>query len=282
MRRTSVIHFLAFRWGLALLSIQSFVVSDIEAQFRYLTIYANGDVWLLVTDPEGRRLGYDPRSNQHFEEIPRGNVGAAGIDIVTDKGGEADSSQVNPVEAMIPEPLDGDYVIRAFGNSLRFFDMSIMAEHSTDPITNIANGGIIDSGQTATFVFTYDFNDRSKSRIRRVIVMSTLRQDLDNCFKLKLLGNKPLYTNWSHRVDKFEKELSEGDSLKARHELEKFEREIKRVREQTIKREERKQKLPPRFITADAFQILREDVQALLNQLPLKKKGEKDDDEEDR
>ena len=63
------------------------------SQHRALDIYANGYLNMLIIDPQGRRLGYDATTGQYVSEIPGGSTGAAGIDIVTEEGGEADSSQ---------------------------------------------------------------------------------------------------------------------------------------------------------------------------------------------
>ncbi|HXG37139.1 MAG TPA: hypothetical protein VNL36_00065 [Bacteroidota bacterium] len=248
----SVIRFLVFRWGVALLIIQSLLLSSIQAQFRYLTIYANGDVRLLVIDPQGRRLGYDPSSNQYFEEIPRGNIGAAGIDIVTEEGGEADPSQVNPIEAMIGDATDGNYAITVFGQSLRFYYLSIRARHVSKPITNTGSWGIIDSGQTATFVFTYDFNDRTKSSIRREVTPGILLQDLDNCFKLGLIKNQGLYTSLKQKADNATSQHEKGQDRSAVNLLQAF---LNEVKAQTGK-----------GVDNDAAAILTEDAQALIQQ----------------
>jgi hypothetical protein len=52
---------------------------------------------------------------------------------------------------------------------------------------------------------------------------SSLRQDLDNCFKLKRLGDEEFYNSLVQLLDNFNSDLAQQDSVKARQELEQFE-----------------------------------------------------------
>jgi len=247
---------------------------QLAAQFRSIMIYANGDVKMLVVDPSGRRLGYDFRERKYYEEIPGGNIGAAGIDIVTKQGGEKDSSQANPIDALIPEPPDGDYQVILYGKHLGFYDLNVIALHPTKPITNISDGGLIALAETATFRFMYDFNDQSRTVISRLVETSTLRQDLDNSYKLKLLGDKGFHKELSNILDSYEKHLSRRDTLKAVKELEKFQNKIAKEYKEGTKSHDK------RFVTADALQILSYDVQYLIDRLPEKSKHGRDNDKD--
>lgn len=99
---------------------------------------------------------------------------------------------------------------------------------------------------------------------------ATIRQDLSNSFKLKLLGEQGFYKELSNSLDSYEKHLSKKDTLKAVKEVEKFR---DRITEEYNKGTERNDK---RFITADAWKILYDDAQYLvahLIQLPPKPVG---------
>ncbi len=260
--------------------IALFVVCiEIFSQAEYFVIYADGNVRMLIIDGAGRKLGYDPNTKTYFEQIPRSSIGAAGIDIVTDEGGESDESQSNPVEAMIFDVVEGRYQIIVSGKSLSFFSLQFRTEYNNKGKT-FETGGIIDSAQTVSFNFTFTTTSGLVFEVERVISSSTLRQDLAASFKLNLLGDKEFYKDLSKRLEKFERELADKDSSKARHELEKFGKKLEEVRKETIKNEEKKEKEEKKFITADAYQILQEDVNTLLKQLPAKKKGEKDEEDD--
>ncbi|MBI3587147.1 MAG: hypothetical protein HY088_08465 [Ignavibacteriales bacterium] len=243
------------------------------AQFRALDVYADGDIRLLIIDPQGKRLGFDSASNRYYKEIQDASIGAAGVDIVTNEGGKEDSSQSNPIEAMINDAKDGQYQIIVFGAKLQFFSIDVRARHIIKPITNISDGGIVDSGMVFKFRFTYDFNDRGKSILKKEVYVSTLRQDLTASYKLNLLGGQKLFKELNKDLDKVEKELTKKDSAEAREKLEEFWKEIEEVRKETVEEGEKdKDKKKEKFITEDAYKILKEDAQILLATLPQKKK----------
>jgi len=60
---------------------------------------------LLLTDPQGRRTGRNPKVKVEYEEIPRSSYGQ----------GDADA----PMQALdIPEPLDGLYLLQVIGTAI--------------------------------------------------------------------------------------------------------------------------------------------------------------------
>ncbi|MBI3587146.1 MAG: hypothetical protein HY088_08460 [Ignavibacteriales bacterium] len=247
------------------------------AQMRSLDVYANGNVRLLIVDPTGKRLGYDPHTNSYYTEIPNADIGAAGIDIVTGDGGEEDSSQANPIEAMIDRPENGEYNIFVLGTETKFFYINVRARHITKPITNTGGGGIIDSASIIAFRLNYDFNDRSKTTLKKEVSPITLRQDIAASYKLNLLGGQKFFKELNKNLDKVEKELSKKDSVEAREKLVEFWKEIEEVRKEMVEEGEKdKDEKKEKFITEDAYKILKEDVTLLLTKLP-QRKNHKDD-----
>ena len=134
----------------------------------------------------------------------------------------------------------------------------------------------------ATYAVKYYYQNREQTSATKVVASSSLRQDLANCYKLKLLGQRELYADLSRRADKFEKYLSHEDSLKARQELLKLKEKIEDVYKKSEKSVEKKGPVRRDFISEDAYRILDEDIRSLLEQLPEHRKGkgwerEKDD-----
>jgi len=72
-------------------------------------------------------------------------------------------------------------------------------------------------------------------------------------------------------LDNFEKHLTKQDSGNARHELAQFEKKLDHERQETMKHEEKGHSRGNRFISADAYTILKEDISLLLEQLPSKR-----------
>jgi Tol biopolymer transport system component len=76
---------------------------------RSMEISAHSPIHLLVTDPLGRKTGYDPRTDQTFWEIPDAGYG---LETITSPDG-----QVLPESKvfMVADPLDGDYTVEVIG-----------------------------------------------------------------------------------------------------------------------------------------------------------------------
>jgi hypothetical protein len=247
-------------------------------------------VHFIVTDPQGRRTGADPRGTskpwigQEFNEIPDANYSTSGVgdSPIDDEPRDEDLSHEFLYTLRSPEN-DGVYLIECIGLELKKFSLYIDLTSDNPTLMQPFSTrfrDLLDSNQAITYRIEYHGQPEGPIKFDKIVSSSTLRQDLGNSYKLKLLGDKELYKDLSHRLDKFKKDLARKDSSDARDELKKFGEKIEEVRKETVKREQRKQKPPKHFITADAYQILEEDVNALLKQLPMKKKGNKDKDDD--
>jgi len=266
----------------------------------FLHVSTGVQVQFIVTDPSGRRTGEDPRGmpnpmqGKAFREIPGASysVGSVGDSPEKEYKPSREDLQFDFQCRFITPDNDGAYTIQTIGIELGvyslFVDISPRRGSNLKPFRKRMKD-LTDIGQVTEYKFTYSSTYPTPANLAKVVALQTLRQDLDNSYKLKLLGEKELHKDLSHRLDKLEKYLSDKDSSKARHELEKFGEKIEDVRDQTIKTEQKKQKPLKHFITADAYQILQEDVSALLKQLPddkkkkekegkKEKRGDKDDD----
>ncbi len=110
--------------------------------------------------------------------------------------------------------------------------------------------------------------------LQKISTANTFRQDLDNSYKLKLLGDKGFHKELSNILDNYEKHLSKKDTSNAVKELVKFQDRItEEYKEGTKSRDKR-------FVTADALQILSYDVKYLMDQLHDKSKHDRDDDKD--
>ncbi len=144
---------------------------------------ANGYLRMLIQDPIGRRTEYDPVSRTYFSEILGSEIGSAGIDIHTDDGPEDDPHEKDPIETGIGDAANGVYTVIIFGTKLATYYVNIMAEHITTPVTNVALGGIIDSGHVVTYRFIYDYENRENTVMRKVVEPNTLLQSLAALYK---------------------------------------------------------------------------------------------------
>jgi hypothetical protein len=233
-----------------------------------LRIMATDAVHFVVTDPVGRKTGCDlrgaqrppivngiPHSNYSFETIgdipPPGDSASAGVSLLFEFG---------PLTA----ENEGTYDLQLFGRRLSKYEISSFLETTGKggvAVKESAATGVIGVGQTVLYAFMLDAPFVRPIPLTKAVNTSILRQDLDNCYELKLLGNRSFHKELSNILDSYKKHLSKKETLKAVKELEEFhDRITKEYKEGTKARDKR-------FVTADALHILSYDVKYLIDQL---------------
>jgi len=262
---------------LAICALQVTVSAQEEA---VLWITTTNEVHFVVIDPYSRRTGRDPRGSKELwvgtsvREIPKANysfesVGDSPID---------DSPHRNDVMHRFTYRFtspgnDGAYMIDLFGietGMYRFYlhvepdDVDKIQRFETEERGLVVKGGLI------RYRFEYHGQHGKTVRLSKNIQLTNIREDIAAAHQLSFLGDKKLFDDWNKELDKFERDLGKKDSAKARQELEKFGKEVDKLREETIKHEDKKVPKPSKFITQDAYQVIREDIDILLNQLPKK------------
>lgn len=272
MRRLSIMMFVSLLGG-----------EIIHSQHRIdMDITSTHNVHFIVTDPLGRRTGRDPRgaTNRYegieINEIPGSNYSAESVGDIPDSNETPNAVYYYELLYTFESPQnDGRYIIQVIGIEPCQFDLYV----NVDPVDKAArqkfhfviNTALIDRDSVVNYQLVYNGMPGSPMTFKKIVTSNTLRQDLSAGYKLNLLGDEKLFEDLGKDIDKFEKELSQNDSLKARDKLEEFEKKLDKEREETIKHEQRGQKEKQRFMTEDAYRILKEDVQLLLATLPRKK-----------
>jgi len=257
------------------------VLTDMIAQgrdFSSITVTLSGGMEFVITDSLGRRAGYDPMKRQRYDEINE----SYGVFSIDSENPEVESPE--PVkEFMTHTPIDGRYRLTLFGTKSCRYTLSITLSRGIQDGAEFDFDGVADSNTVQQYEFRYSAVPKTRMTANKIVQPVTLRKDLDQCYTLLLLGGKELHKDLTHRLDKFEKYLAHKDSSKAREELEDFKDKIEDVRKQTVKKEQKKERREKEFLTKDTYQILQEDVDALLKQLPQRRKGKGwDHDDRDR
>ena len=247
----------------------------------YLQMDIMGPIHYVVTDSMGRRTGFDPRIDGDYSEIPNMGYGLSGAD-----SHDPDTEPLNFWEfgfnTNVKDPtFHEQFTVTVIGIHRGVF--SGIVGWSVDPGKggSAKIQGLVDSNQTSSFTFSISMDTSRVFEYSKVVAASSLRQDLDNSYDLNLLGNRSLYKKWGQQVERIENQLERKDPSKAYEELERFAKELKNVREETEKHEERKRK-PNQFVTSEAFDILSEDVAILMSPLSPRKHHKEDDDRRDR
>lgn len=91
-----------------------------------ITLMLGSPADLLVTDPLGRRQGYDPRDETYYDEIPEASYADEKlIDGGTDDGDD------HPIKFLsIPLPASGDYDIQIIGTGVGTYTLEILSYNS--------------------------------------------------------------------------------------------------------------------------------------------------------
>lgn len=237
-----------------------------------LDITSNSTVQFIVTDPLGRRTGEDPRGvdnpyqGKRLEEIPNGNYS-------TDSNGDnpsADSASQSVdfgfefgVGISSPEN-DGVYTIETIGTELGKYSLEIIVTPENESTLQRFRQdieGLTDKDQVTRYRFSYNGAVGAPVKFEKLVTQRLLRKDLDNSFKLKLLGNNAFYKILSETINRFHESLSAHDTATAHITLQNYWHLISAVPRGN-------DTTASQFVLADAYTILQTDLNAFLKKLP--------------
>ena len=218
-----------------------------------IVIHLKGQAEFIVSDSLGRKTGFDPIIGQDYEEIPFSSHGTGGV------GSEDPNYPSIEYSEFVVDRPDGKYTVEVTGVSSGKFELRGFFLRGRGNGREFFLIGAVAEGQKVFYGITYGVDSFGEMSILKLVTPSTFRQDLENCYKLDLLGKKPLYVDLSHRVEKYEEWIQKGDTVKSREELRKLEKKLDEVYDKT----KGPSKDPNHFITEDAYRILKEDVLGL-------------------
>ena len=90
-----------------------------------ISIYLHSPAELLLTDPQGRKLGMDPATGQHFKEIPQSYYEYTAI---TDQ--ETGFTPEPTKELTFAKPIDGEYFLEVIGTGTGDYYLEVQATDS--------------------------------------------------------------------------------------------------------------------------------------------------------
>jgi len=205
-------------------------------------------VYYLITDPQGRRTGYDPVSKQEVEEFPAAfDFSLAVIDGVPKfiRDEQNDLFHGSADFNLIP----GTYTIEVFGVVLTAYDLVIRISRiipGEGPVrvdiktvtpeqiaaikarsTALEFEGVIDKGLTSKFQFTYT-SDPTKpaGTAMKVVTPSSLKQDIILSRKIGWIDNDGIMQSLLKKVEAMEASIARGNIKTARNQLNAFINEV--------------------------------------------------------
>jgi YVTN family beta-propeller protein len=217
---------------------------------------------LLLTDPTGNRTGFDSAVSMVRKDIPRSSYGQ---DFLTDN----DTGDAGGITHSINvfQPAQGSYQITAIGLKLSTYELSI-ASFSSDgsPQPRFSLIGIASSGSNSSFQVQFSPTPGNGSLIARIATFQSVLTDISGSLQIGLIEGHRLADRLSDKIERAGEDAAEGRTHEAREILKGFKDEVS---DRT-----------PRNISEVAAQILLEDADSLLGQLP-KRDGNDDNEKRD-
>jgi hypothetical protein len=138
-------------WKFQVSGVRAFVPS---ADVRAFSTQALSPVELLVTDPQGRRLGNAGTGDDIFE-IPLGSY-LRDFPLASDDGsGPSLGDPTGLKTAYVPSPEDGSYTVVATGTGSGSYTLDVQAVASDGTVQTASVSGVTAPGSTATYEVTY-------------------------------------------------------------------------------------------------------------------------------
>lgn len=206
------------------------------AQTGWMTFEGSGNVEIIVTDPEGRKVGYDPIRDTRFNDIPNAQFGGSGgADTHLDDGTTEEDPEQPTWGLDIDEPIEGQYTVTLIGLKSDRQGVSIAAKHATGPITNTVQAGLVDSLGSLTLLFNYKYAHRDSSSIEKVVEPGSLLKDIDLSYSMGYFANQGIYNSLKKKAENAIKKYDKGQANAAINQLEAFINAVEAQRGKHIK-----------------------------------------------
>jgi hypothetical protein len=106
---------------------------------------------LLLKDPQGKRIGLDPRLGQAYREIPQAHYEFEGID-------DAETGAPGPQSGIIEirNPAPGKYTLEIIGKAAGYYSLAVRSyDRNLRDATIVLEKAKITPGARRTFSFSY-------------------------------------------------------------------------------------------------------------------------------
>lgn len=189
------------------LIIVAIILSNSYAQAIPNTLYIHvtaDKIHFVVTDPLGKRTGFDSISNQSYNE----NRPDAGYEEINDTGDPADS--VN--EFINNKAVDGVYKIKVMGGALLKYSIAIDYPMPLN-MPNLYKKGLSDINKIDSYEFIYSYTQGLagiKLSLVKVATSNDLIADITTAQKLNLIGNSKFVAELKKEINEIEVEKAKA------------------------------------------------------------------------
>lgn len=191
---------------------------------------------VIVTDPNGLRMGFDPRAGRWIAEFPVSyDVFKKGPVDMTE---ETEYLYVNDAKYrkeyddgtdyvldIAFNLIQGDYVIEAIGERLTDYTLTAVItrklENQSIKSTTITFDGVVEKGLSSKFMITYNPDPRVEmpGAGKRISAPASLKQDITLSRKIGWIDNDGIMNSLVKKVDAVEASIAKGNMKTARNQL---------------------------------------------------------------
>ncbi len=242
-------------------------ISSAYATDSSLYFHSTSDkIHFVVTDPAGKRTGYDPILNQKYSE----NIPDAGYGIANDTGDPVDT-----VNALINNnAVDGIYRIKVIGTVLTRYSLSISYERPLR-IPAIHKVSFTDVNKIDNYEFNYNYAAGRAGTtliLTKIVSPSDLLADITIAGKLGYIGNTKFVNELIKEIQAIEKgrtavrKPEEGQGDKEKEHLTSAQKAIKEYKELLKEITEKYQRCEKdEFVKKEAYTVLKEDLDYIIS-----------------
>jgi hypothetical protein len=133
-----------------------------------LMITVHSPVELLITDPAGRRTGYDPIAGEYLNEILDATYG---VELI---GAVDGSSKSETLVFATGTPMSGEYSIQVIGTGNGIYRMNFLAYESNGGSSFTSVHGAVFDGLTLDFTATYSNEPDSQINVEQLTTLPTI------------------------------------------------------------------------------------------------------------
>ncbi len=154
---------------------------------RHLTIIKYSPIEMYVTDPQGRREGFDVATNTSFDEIPDASYGLEHL--AADDGG---NGLLEYGVLDIPNPEDGQYTLTVTGTGNGSYGLEVRETDNETNTTSTQVSGTAVDGQTETYLVTSSSTPDQQNQLLRDVTINIRPLGQKNTINPKSKGKVPV------------------------------------------------------------------------------------------
>lgn len=142
---------------------------------RHLIVNKYSPIEMYITDPLGRRVGYDVVSDSFFEEVPSASYGTEWLSADDVEGGSFDFGMLD-----IVQPEEGEYILTVTGIGDGEYGLEIRGSDNEANISTTLISGQAVTGQTEIFKIGYSSEADSQVQVSKEILVDLKPDSIEN------------------------------------------------------------------------------------------------------